>query len=110
MTMPTLQRNSQNIQLSMFQKMNEKRKNQSCNKNKIYISRDENERSFNYDDSFVRLNFRKHCNLNRKKYKTKNKQIVEKALFQRIRNILSKIKKQHESIREKKMFRKFFER
>ena len=34
----------------------------------------------------------------------KNEQIVKKASFQRIRNVLSKTKKQHELIREKKAF------
>ena len=68
------------------------------------MSRNKNKRKFNCDDLFVRLNFRKHCNLNRKKHETKNKQIVEKALFQRIRNVLSKTKKQHKLIREKKAF------
>ena len=34
----------------------------------------------------------------------KNEQIVEKTSFQRIRNVLSKTKKQHKLIREKKTF------
>ena len=53
---------------------------------------------------FVRFNFRKHRDLNRKKHETKNEQIVEKTSFQRIRSVLSKTKKQHELIREKKVF------
>ena len=88
----------------MFQKTDEKRKNQNRDENKIHISRDESERNFNYDDFFVRLNFKKHHDLNKKKHETKNEQIVEKTSFQRIRNVLSRTKKQHESIREKKMF------
>ena len=40
----------------------------------------------------------------------KNEQIVEKTWFKRIRNILLKMKKQHELIREKKIFRKFFKK
>ena len=34
----------------------------------------------------------------------KDEQIVEKALFQRICNVLSKMKKQHKLIHEKKTF------
>ena len=86
----------------MFQKTNEKKKNQSRDESKIYVSYDKNKRNFNYDDFFVRFNFKKHRDLNKKKHKTKDEQIVEKALFQRIRNVLSKTKKQHELIREKK--------
>ena len=40
----------------MFQKTNEKRKNKSRDENKAHVSRNKNERSFNCDDSFVRLN------------------------------------------------------
>ena len=86
----------------MSQKTNEEKKNQNHDKNKIYVSRDENERNFNYDDFSARFSFKKHCDLNKKKYETKNEQIVERMSLQRIRNILSKMKKQHESIREKK--------
>ena len=71
--MRVLQENSQNIQLSMFQKINEKRKNQSRSENKIHVSRDESERNFNYDDFLVRLDFKRYRNLNRKKHETKNK-------------------------------------
>ena len=34
----------------MFQKINEKRKNQNCDENKIHISRNKNKRNFNDDD------------------------------------------------------------
>ena len=93
MTMRVLQKNSQNVQLSMFQKTNEKRKNQNHDENKARVLYNKNERNFNCDDFFVCLNFKKHCDLNRKKYETKSEQIVEKALFQRICNVLSKMKK-----------------
>ena len=63
----------------MFQKTDEKRKNQSRDKNKTYISRDESERNFNYDDFFARFNFKRHRNLNRKEHETKDEQIVERA-------------------------------
>ena len=86
----------------MFQKINEKRKNQNRDEDKIHVSRNESERKFNCDDSFARLNFKKHCDLNRKKHETKDEQIVEKTSFQQIRNALSKTKKQHELIHEKK--------
>ena len=86
----------------MFQKANEERKNQSRDEDKIHVSRDESERNFNYDDFFVRFNFKKHRDLNKKKYETKDEQIVKRTSFQRIRSVLSKIKKQHELIREKK--------
>ena len=104
MTMRVLQENSQNVQLLMFQKTNEEKENQSRDENKIYISHDENERNFNYDDFFVYFNFKKYCNLNKKEHETKNEQIIERTSFQRIRNILSKMKKQHKSIREEKTF------
>ena len=48
--------------------------------------------------------------MNKKKHETKNEQIVEKTLFQQIRNILLKIKKQYELIREKKVFRKLLKK
>ena len=86
----------------MFQKTNEKKKNQSRDENKIHVSRDEDERSFNYDDFFVRLNFKKHRNLNKKEHETKDEQIIKRVSSQRIRSALSKTKKQHESIHEKK--------
>ena len=41
----------------MFQKINEKRKNKNRDEDKIYVSRNENKKSFNYDNFFVRLNF-----------------------------------------------------
>ena len=65
----------------MFQKINEKRKNQNRDKNKVYISRNESKRKFNCNNFLVRFNFKKHCDLNKKKYKTKNEQILEKTLF-----------------------------
>ena len=102
MMMQVLQKNSQNIRLSMFQKADEKRKNQNHDENKIHVSRDENEKNFNCDDFFACLNFKKHCNLNKKEHEAKSKQIIEKTSFQRIRNALLKAKKQHELIREKK--------
>ena len=86
----------------MFQKTDGERKNQNCDENKIHVSRDENERNFNYDDFFARFNFKKHHNLNRKEHEMKDEQIVERTSSQRIRNVLSKTKKQHELIREKK--------
>ena len=81
MIMRILQKNSQNLLLLMFQKINEKRKNQNRDKSKVHILYNKDERNFNCDDFFARLNFKKHCDLNRKKHKTKNKQIVEKTLF-----------------------------
>ena len=86
----------------MFQKINEERKNQNCNENKTHILRNKNERKFNYDDFFIRFNFKKHRNLNRKKHEIKDEQIVERASLQRIRSVLSKIKKQYKLIHEKK--------
>ena len=77
----------------MFQKTDEERKNQNRDESKIHVSHDENERSFNYDDSLARLNFKKYRDLNKKKHKIKNEQIVEKTSFQRIRNVLSRTKK-----------------
>ena len=77
----------------MLQKTNEKRKNKNRGKDKVYVSRNKSEKSFNCDDFFARFNFKKHRDLNKKKHKTKNKQIVERTLFQQIRNILSRTKK-----------------
>ena len=94
----------------MFQKTDEEKKNQSRDENKTYVSRDKNERSFNYDGFLVHFNFKRHRDLNRKGHETKNKQIVERASFQRIRNVLSRTKKQHELIREKKAFWRLLER
>ena len=94
----------------MFQKTDEKKKNQNRDESKIYISRDENERNFNYDDFFARFNFKKHHDLNKKKHETKDEQIVEKTSFQRIRNALSRTKKQYELIREKKTFWRLLEK
>ena len=65
----------------MFQKINEKRKNQNRDESKTHVSRNKNERKFNCDDFFVRLNFKKHHDLRRKKHETKNKQIVERTSF-----------------------------
>ena len=104
MMMRILQENSQNVRLLMFQKINEKKKNQSRDENKTRVSYNENERNFNCDDFFVCLNFKKHYDLNKKKHEIKSEQIIERTSSQRIRNILSKTKKQHESIREKKAF------
>ena len=94
----------------MFQKTDEERKNQNRDEDKIHVSRDENERSFNYDNFFARLNFKRHRDLNRKEHETKDEQIVERASSQRIRSALSRTKKQHKLIREKKTFWKLFER
>ena len=94
----------------MFQEINEKKKNEDRDENKIHVSRDKNKKSFNCDDFFVRFNFEKHYNLNKKKHETKSEQIVEKTLFQRIRNALLKMKKQHELIREKKTFWRLFKK
>ena len=93
MMMRVLQKNSQNVWLSMFQKTNEAKKNQDCDENKTYISRNKNKRKFNCDDFFVRFNFKKYCDLNRKEHETKNEQIVERTSFQQIRNVLSRTKK-----------------
>ena len=41
----------------MFQKTDEKKENKNRDENKIYVSRNKNKRSFNYDDFFVRFNF-----------------------------------------------------
>ena len=94
----------------MFQKINEEKKNQNRDENKIHVSRNENEKNFNCDDFSVRFNSWKHCNLNRKKHETKDEQIVERTSSQRIRDVLSKTKKQHELIREKKALWKLFKR
>ena len=107
--MRALQENLQNVQFSMFQKTDEK-KNYSRNKNKAYVSYDENERSFNCDEFLIRFNFKKHCDLNRKKHETKNEQIIEKFSFQRICSARLKVKKQHELIREKKALEKLFKK
>ena len=48
---------------------------------------------------------KKHDDLNEKEYKAKSEQIIEKTLFQRIRNALLKAKKQYKLIREKKTLR-----
>ena len=92
MTMRALQENLQSVRFSIFQKTDKERKNQNRNENKIYILYDKNEKNYYYDDSFIYLNFKKYYNVNRKKYKAKSKQIVEKALFQRICNVLLKTK------------------
>ena len=86
----------------MFQKINEKKKNQDRDENKIHVSRDESERNFNYNDFFVRFSFKRHLNLNKKEHETKDEQIVEKTSLQRIYNALLKTKKQYKLIREKK--------
>ena len=82
MMMRVLQKNSQNVRFSIFQKTNEKKKNQNRDENKTRVSCDENKRNFNYDDFFVCLNFKKHCNLNKKKHETKSEQIIERTSFQ----------------------------
>ena len=56
----------------MFQKINKERKNQNRDESKAHVSHNENEKKFNCDDFFVRFNFKKHRDLNKKKYKTKN--------------------------------------
>ena len=88
----------------MLQKTDGERKNQNRDEDKIHVSRDEGERSFNYDDFPARLNFKRHRDLNKKEHEMKDEQIVERASSQRIRSVLLKTKKQHESIREKKAF------
>ena len=72
MIMRALQEDSQNVQFLIFQKTNEERKNQSRDKNKAYVSCDENERNLNCDNFLVCFNFKKHCDLNRKKHEAKN--------------------------------------
>ena len=52
--------------------INKREKIKNRNENKIYISREKNKRNFNCDNFFVYFNFKKYCNFNRKKYKTKN--------------------------------------
>ena len=59
-----------------------KENNQNYNENKIYISRDKSEKISNYNNFLIRFNFEKHCDLNRKKYKKKNKQIIKRTLLQ----------------------------
>ena len=81
MTMRALQKNSQNVRFSMFQKTKKERKNQNRNKNKIYILRDGSEENFNCNDFLARFNFKKHDNLNKKEHETKSKQIVERTSF-----------------------------
>ena len=56
----------------MFQKTDEERENQNRDKNKAHVSRNKNKRKFNCDDFLARLNFKKYCNLNKKKHETKN--------------------------------------
>ena len=56
----------------MFQKTDEERKNQNRDENKTHVLRDEDEKNFNYDDFFARLNVKKHHDLNKKKHKMKN--------------------------------------
>ena len=73
MTMRILQKNSQNVRLLMFQKINEKRKNQNRDENKARVSCDENKKNLNCDDLLVCFNFKKHCDLNRKEHEAKNK-------------------------------------
>ena len=63
----------------MFQKTDEEKKNQNRDENKTYVSRNENERRFNYDNFLVRFNFKKYRNLNKKRYKIKDEQIVERT-------------------------------
>ena len=41
----------------MFQKINEEKENKSRDENKVHVSRNENEKSFNCDNFFVRFNF-----------------------------------------------------
>ena len=89
----------------MFQKVNEKRKNQSCSENKVHVSRDKNEKSFDYNNSFARVSFKKHDNLNKEEHKMKSEQIIKRTTSQRIRNALLKTKKQYKLIREEKTFR-----
>ena len=65
----------------MFQKINEEKKNQDCDKDKAHVSRNESERKFNCNNFFVHFNFKRHRDLNKKEYKTKNEQIVERTSF-----------------------------
>ena len=81
MIMRALQKNSQNVRLSMFQKTNEEEENQSCDESKIHVSRDKNEKSFDYDDFLAHFNFKRYYDLNGKKHETKNEQISERTLF-----------------------------
>ena len=70
-TMRILQRNLQNVQLSIFQKINKERQNQSRNKNQTYVSRDENKKNFNCNDFLAHFNFKKHCDLNKRNMRRK---------------------------------------
>ena len=79
--MRTLQENLQNIWFLMFQKTDEKRKNQNRDEDKIHVSRDENERNFNYNDFSARFSFKRHRDLNRKEHEMKDEQIVERTSF-----------------------------
>ena len=108
--MRVLQRNLQSVQFSMSQKTDEEKENQDRDEGKVRISYDESERCFNCDDSFVCLNFKRHCDLNKKKHEAKNEQIIERTSFQQIRSALLKAKRQHESVREEKAFWRFFEK
>ena len=110
MMMRVLQENSQNVWFLIFQKTDEEKKNQNRGENKVYVSRDEGERNFNCDNFFACFNFEKHCNLNRKKHKTKSEQIIERASFQWIRSFSSRTKKQYELIREEKTLWKFLKK
>ena len=77
----------------MLQKTNEKRKNQNCDENKVYVSRDESERSFNCDNLLARFNLKRYNNLNEKEHEAKKKHIIKRTSFQRIRSVLLKAKK-----------------
>ena len=49
-----------------------KKKNQNRDENKIRISCNESERNFNCDDFLVCFNFKRHCDLNKKRHEAKN--------------------------------------
>ena len=65
----------------MIQKINEKEKNQNCDKSKVYISHNENKRSFDCDNFFARFNFKIYCNLNEKNMKQKTNKSSKKRCF-----------------------------
>ena len=56
----------------MFKKANRKKKLNCC-KNEVHVSRCANAKKFDDHDFFICFNIEKRNNMNRKKYKTKNK-------------------------------------
>ena len=75
-----MQELSQSIKLLMFKKTNKKEK-KDYNNNEIHISYCKNVRKFNNHDFFIYIDAERCSNINSKKYKAKNKQIINETLF-----------------------------